>query len=58
MDLTRNYFFAFQKSGMWVYQNHEAQLMMNLGSYLTVYIADFSLDLNQVPRKTKKTSDG
>jgi hypothetical protein len=40
----------------WVYQNHEAQLMMNLGSYLTVYIADFSLDLSLAPRKTKKTS--
>jgi hypothetical protein len=48
--------FKDRLGSVWVYQNHEAQLMMNLGSYLTVYIADFSLDLNLVPRKTKKTA--
>jgi hypothetical protein len=49
--------FKNRLGSVWVYQNHEAQLMMNLGSYLTVYIPDFSLDLNRAPRKTKKTSD-
>jgi hypothetical protein len=50
--------FKDRLGSVWVYQNHEARLMMNLGSYLTVYIVDFSLDLNRAPRKTKKTSDG
>lgn len=39
----------------WFFRKKDTRLMMNLGSYLTVFIVDFSLDLTQVPRKTRKS---
>jgi hypothetical protein len=40
----------------WIFRKNETQLMMDLGSYLTVFIADFSLSLNQTPQKIRKLS--
>jgi hypothetical protein len=39
----------------WFFRKKDTRLMMNLGSYLTVFIVDFSLDLTQAPRKTRKS---
>ena len=41
----------------WVFQKNETRLMIDLGSYLTVFIADFSVDLSSVPRKAHKRFD-
>ncbi|MGB8703117.1 MAG: hypothetical protein WCD18_27175 [Thermosynechococcaceae cyanobacterium] len=40
---------AFQDrlGSAWFFRNNDTQLMMNLGSYLTIFIADFSLDLSR-----------
>jgi hypothetical protein len=40
----------------WFFRKKDTRLMMGLGSYLTVFIVDFSLDLTQVPRKNKQRS--
>lgn len=37
----------------WFFRKKDTRLMMNLGSYLTVFIVDFSLDLAQAPRKAR-----
>jgi hypothetical protein len=39
----------------WFFRKRDTRLMMNLGSYLTVFIVDFSLDLTQAPRKNRKS---
>jgi hypothetical protein len=40
----------------WFFRKKDTRLMMDLGSYLTVFIADFGLDLTQAPRKNKQRS--
>jgi hypothetical protein len=41
----------------WFFRKKDTRLMMGLGSYLTVFIVDFSLDLTPAPPKNKQRSN-
>jgi hypothetical protein len=47
--------FEDRLGSVWFFRKKDTRLMMNLGSYLTVFIVDFSLDLTQAPRKIRKS---
>ena len=51
---TAGWTFEDRLGSAWIFRKKETRLMMDLGSYLTAFIADFSMDLTSVPRKAHK----
>jgi hypothetical protein len=49
--------FEDRMGSAWFFRKQDTRLMMGLGSYLTVFIVDFSLDLTQAPPKNKRKSN-